>query len=267
MSAKRGALAVGTLLRREVVRFLRQKDRVLGALGSPIVFWFLIGSGLGGSFRLPAGAPAGGGSEGLSYLQYFFPGTVVLILLFTAVFSTISIIEDRREGFLQGVLVSPVSRRAIVMGKLLGGTILAFGQGLLFLLILPFVGVNFWQIDFIPVCLVLFLMSFGLTAMGFVMAWRLDSTQGFHAVMNLFLLPLWLLSGALFPPSGAPGWLQGVMRVNPLTYSIAALHRGLFHEAGAASQLPSYGISLAVNAFFAAAMFLFAVWVAERKGE
>src|SRR5215212_4076593 len=119
-----------SLTRRELVRFLRQRHRVIGALATPIVFWLLIGGGMGRSFR------------GGNYLQFFFPGTILMILLFTAIFSTISIIEDRREGFLQSVLVAPVSRMSIVLGKVLGGTALAFGQALLFLLFAPLVGVR-----------------------------------------------------------------------------------------------------------------------------
>src|SRR5204863_9810294 len=131
-------LASGTLWKREMVRFARQRSRVIGALGPPIVFWFLIGSGLGGSFRWAMLSGLDGGSA--NYLQYFFPGTITLIVLFTAIFSTISIIEDRHEGFLQSVLVAPVSRGSIVMGKILGGTALAFSQGLIFLCLAPWVG-------------------------------------------------------------------------------------------------------------------------------
>ena len=125
-----------SLARRELVRFLRQRNRIIGALATPLVFWLLIGGGMGRSFR------AEGLPGGTNFIQYFFPGTVLMILLFTAIFSTISIIEDRKEGFLQGVLVAPVPRMAIVLGKVLGGTVLAFGQGLLFLLLAPTVGIR-----------------------------------------------------------------------------------------------------------------------------
>src|ERR1700744_5131969 len=126
-----------SLCKRELVRFLRQRHRIIGALATPIVFWLLIGAGVGHSFRGVEGAIAQGG-----YLQFFFPGTVLMILLFTAIFSTISIIEDRREGFLQSVLVAPVPRMAVVLGKVLGGTVLAFGQGLIFLLLAPLIGMH-----------------------------------------------------------------------------------------------------------------------------
>src|SRR5689334_7406672 len=153
-----------SLAKRELVRFLRQRHRIVGALATPIVFWLLIGGGMGHSFR--AGGPGAG-----NYLQYFFPGTVLMILLFTAIFSTISIIEDRREGFLQSVLVAPVPRMAIVLGKVLGGTVLAFGQGLLFLLFAPLVGARPTAAGVVESLLFMAVVSFALTALGFCIAW------------------------------------------------------------------------------------------------
>lgn len=240
-----------------MVRFWRQPNRVIGAFGTPLLFWFLIGSGLGRSFQTPAG-------PGLSYLQYFFPGMLLMIVLFTAIFSTISIIEDRKEGFLQGVLVAPVHRSAIVLGKLLGGGLLAFAQALLLLALSPLLGVYLTFAHFCYAALVLFLLSVGLTGLGFVIAWRMDSTQGFHAVMNLFLMPLWFLSGALFPPDGAPAWLGAVMRANPLSYGVSALHRSLYQGFDASSYLPSAGLCLAVVASFTLAMFLLSSFMASR---
>jgi ABC-2 type transport system permease protein len=210
-----------TLWRREVVRFLRQKNRIIGALATPLVFWWLIGSGLGSSFQTSS-APAG-----TTYLQYFFPGTILLIVLFTAIFSTISIIEDRREGFLQGVLIAPGSRSAIVWGKILGGATLATGQGLLFSLLGLLLGVSFTFTSLGFLLITLFLTGMALTALGYLIAWPLDSTQGFHALMNLVLMPLWLLSGALFPAEGAAGWMRVCIRLNPLHYGLEALRQNL----------------------------------------
>ena len=121
------SLSVYTLLLREVIRFYRQPNRVIGALLQPLIFWLLIGSGLNASFQV------GGGSD-VSYLEYFYPGVLLMILLFTSIFSTITIIEDRRDGFLQGVLVAPVPRAAIVIGKALGGMLLGVLQCLVFML-------------------------------------------------------------------------------------------------------------------------------------
>ncbi len=236
------------LLKREVIRFLRQRHRIVGALGTPLVFWVLIGSGFG-------------------TLKYFFPGTVSMILLFTAIFSTISIIEDRREGFLQGVLVSPAPRSAIVMGKILGGTLLATGQAMLFVLFAPLLGIHMGALGFIYVIVMMLLVSFALTGIGFLIAWRLDSTQGFHAIMNLFLMPMWFLSGALFPMDRAPMWLKSIMMANPLTYGLAALHQGFFHStAQMGPNIPSQFLCVLITIGFASLSFGAALVTANKNG-
>jgi ABC-2 type transport system permease protein len=239
-----------SLARRELVRFLRQRNRIIGALATPLIFWLLIGGGMGRSLSFA-------GMTGDSYIRYFFPGTLVMILLFTAIFSTISIIEDRREGFLQSVLVAPVPRSAVVLGKVLGGTILATGQGLLFLLLAPLVGFRFTPASFALAVLLMLVLSFALTALGFCLAWRMTSTQGFHAVMNLFLMPMWFLSGALFPPDGAWVGLKYVMLLNPLTYGLAALRRILLLPLSGGTDLPGPGLvtSLVVSLAFAVLLY------------
>jgi ABC-2 type transport system permease protein len=240
-----------------MVRFFRQRSRIVGALGSPLLFWLLLGSGVGSSFRF------GVAGTSMGYLEYFFPGTVVLILLFTSIFSTISIIEDRKEGFLQSVLVAPVPRSAFVFGKILGGTTLALIQGLLFMLLAPLVNISF---SAIPATLgMLALVAFGLTALGYIIAWKMDSTQGFHAIMNLFLIPMWLLSGSVFPASGAPGWLKWVILINPLTYGLAAVRSTIYGaQQAAAMNLPSLTVSCAVFAIFATCLFAAAILLTRR---
>jgi ABC-2 type transport system permease protein len=211
--------AAMVLAQREWVRFLRQRNRVIGALATPIVFWGLIGSGMGRSFSAPDAVAAEG------YLSYFFPGTLLMILLFTAIFSTISIIEDRREGFLQGVLVAPVGRTAIVLGKVIGGAVLATGQAIIVLLLGLLSGVvTFHAMGLLASIGIMFLTAAGLTSLGLCIAWRLSSTQGFHAIMNLFLMPMWMLSGALFPVrDDTPQLLKLLMLGNPLTYALTSL--------------------------------------------
>ncbi len=211
-------LATLALWRRDIVRFYRQRSRIVGALGTPIVFWLLLGSGLGSSFRVDPTAASEGG-----YLEYFFPGTLALIILFTAIFSTISVIEDRHEGFLQGVLVAPIPRTAIVLGKILGGTTLAVMQASLFLLLAPLANIHLGWTSLPMMILVLTTLAFSVTGLGFALAWMLDSTQGFHAIMNVVLLPMWLLSGAVFPQTGASGWIQVIMFLNPMTYGVSAI--------------------------------------------
>jgi len=251
-------IASATLCQRELVRFLRQRSRIAGALGTPLVFWLLLGSGVGSSMTLPALAGT------MNYMQYFFPGTVVMILLFTSIFSTISIIEDRREGFLQAVLVAPVGRSAIVVGKIAGATILALLQGMLFMILAPIaVGVSVAAIP--QTVLFLGLVAFGLTGLGYVIAWSLDSTQGFHAIMNLFLIPMWLLSGAVFPASGAPAWLQWIIAANPLTYGVGVVRWSLYGPAAYASLGgPSPLVSVVVVIGFAALMFAVALRVTSK---
>ena len=213
-----------SLWRRELVRFYRQKARVVGVIASPLLFWLLLGSGFSNTFH-----SAGGASVMSShYLSYFFPGSIILIVLFTAIFSMMSLIQDRNEGFLLSVLAAPISRSAIVLGKVMGGATLAAIQGWIFLVFSPLAGVHAGPLDFLYSVFIIALTSFAITALGFVIAWPMDSTQAFHAVINLILLPLWLLSGALFPASGASGWLRFVMLLNPLTYGVDALRNGLF---------------------------------------
>lgn len=252
-------LATYTLWRRDIVRFYRQRSRIVGALGSPLVFWLLIGSGLGRSFRPGADVSLHGG-----YLEYFYPGTLALIVLFTAIFSTISVIEDRQEGFLQGVLVAPVPRSAIVLGKILGGTTLALMQAAVFLLLAPFAHVNFRPAALPEILGVLTMMAFGLTGLGLMIAWSLDSTQSFHAVMNLFLIPMWILSGALFPPSGAAGWVRALMLANPLTYGVSAL-RAVFYNEPVGLGEPSLEVSLIVTASFALATLVAGAAIVRRR--
>jgi ABC-2 type transport system permease protein len=248
-------LAALSLAQREVVRFLRQRSRVVGAVAPPLLFWFLIGSGLGDSFR-----PAPGGATSLEFL---FPGTLLLIVLFTAIFSTISVIEDRREGFLQSVLVAPGWRGGLVLGKMLGGTVLALGQVLLVLAAGALLGLRLGVASFLSVAFVLFVVAFGFTGLGFLIAWKLDSTQGFHAIMNLLLMPMWILSGALFPADGAPVWLRIVMRLNPMRHALDALRLAL---AGAGEgRAPGALPPLAVSAAFAVAMLAAGLWITSER--
>lgn len=260
----RAALALAW---REILRFFRQRNRIVGSVGTPILFWLLFGAGLDKWFRIP-GTPASSG-----FLQYFFPGSLVLTLMFTAIFSSISVIEDRREGFLQSVLVAPIPRWAMVLGKLLGGTFVAMLQGLIFLLLaltLP------WEASvagLAQLVLLLWVVSVALCGLGLALAWSMDSTQGFHAVMNLVLMPLWLLSGGFFPvpvPGADASWWETVlhygMRLNPLSYAVSGVRQLL---AGATSApgvwSPTLTTCWLVTLFFAAITFAVATWVCRRR--
>jgi ABC-2 type transport system permease protein len=253
-------LPVGTLCWREIIRFVRQRSRLSGAFAQPLVFWLLIGGGLKASFQ-PPGLP-----PGTSYIEYFYPGAIALVLLFTAIFSTIAVVEDRREGFLQGVLVAPLHRSSVVLGQALGGTALALLQGGLFLIFAPLLHIPLTPSAVLSSLGVMFLLAFGLTNLGLTIAWRMDSTQGFHAIMNLILLPIWLLSGAFFPLTGVSAWLAWLMAINPLTYGMASFRRCLYlgHPAGV-GEIPALQPSLLITAAFCGLTFLLALQAARRS--
>jgi ABC-2 type transport system permease protein len=239
------------LARRETRRFFRERTRVLGALLQPLLFWAFFAAGLQPSFRL-----AGGGDYG----AYLLPGITILVLLFTAIFSTISVIEDRREGFLQGVLAAPLPRGAVVAGKILGGTVLATAQAAFILVLAPIAGVRPGAAAIAAAIALCFVLGFGLTSLSLAIAWPMRSTQGFHAIMTVFLMPLWLLSGAFFPADGVPRWLGLLMRLDPLTYGVNVLRR-LLGAPATGGMAPALGITL----LFVAASFAFAIAVTHRR--
>ena len=256
---REAGLQAATLWLREITRFRRQRSRVIGSFLQPLVFWLLLGAGLKASFQ-PAGMPPGS-----NYFEYLYPGFIVLVLLFTAIFATISTVEDRREGFLQSVLVAPISRSTIVLGQALGGATLAWVPSCIFLVLAPAAGIRLTLAAVVMAALMMAIIAFALTCIGLVIAWRIESTQGFHAIMNLILIPIWLLSGAFWPISGAPGWLQWTMRLNPLTYGMAALRESLYLGRPAAlGHLPPFGASVAVAIGFAVLTFALAARVARR---
>lgn len=233
--------------------FLSSTESHHRKLGLAVDFLAFSGAGLQTAFPT-ASLP---GSK--SYAEYFFPGILLLTVLFTSIFSTISLIEDRHEGFLQSVMVAPLSRFSMVGGKVFGGSVLALFQGVLFLCLAPVAGISLTVFSFFQVVFAMFLVSFCLTTLGFVFAWRLDSVQGFHSIMNLVLFPMWLLSGSFFPVSGAPVWLRPVMYANPLTYGLGALKMALYGSALPPPGLPSFGICLLVVLSFGVLIYAVAL--------
>jgi ABC-2 type transport system permease protein len=235
-------LPAATLWQRELVRFWRQKSRLLGVIASPLVIWLLIG-------------------YGSNTLGRFYAGALVLTVMFSAIFSTISIIEDRREGFLLSMLVSPAPRTSMVLGKILGAATLAWIQGIIFLLFAPLAGFRIEPVQALALAGAIFLISFTLTGLGFVIAWKMESTAGFHAIMNLLLMPMWMVSGALFPLAEAHGWVKGIMWANPLTYSISLLN----HTLGVPNVTPGAAESLAVTVSFGVGLLLVCGLLAAQK--
>jgi len=257
-TSRRGgfALAVRVLAWREGVRLLRQRGRIMGALATPVLLWLAIGMGLDGAMVIDSGAATEAG-----YLAYFYPGMVLMMVLFTAIFSTISVIEDRKEGFLQAVLVSPASRFAIVLGKVLGGAGVAALQGVALVAAWPIVGPFPGVLPMLGAVGLVFAIAVGLTALGLCFAWRMDSAAAYHGIMSLVLMPMWLLCGAVFPLATA-GPLKYLMYANPLTYGYAAFAT-LMHGDAALAGLPP-AISFPVTGVLLIAVLALAVRIAGR---
>jgi daunorubicin resistance ABC transporter membrane protein len=244
------------LARRDLVRFFRQPSRLVGALGQPVIFWLVIGGGLSGTFRLP-------GAD-VSYLAYFFPGVVLMVVLFAAIFTTASVIEDRHRGFLQSVQAGPGSRAALVLGKTLGSAAVALTQAALFLVLAPGAGFRYGAIDWPVLVAALALAAVALAALGFAVAWGLDNVQAYHAVQMTLLVPLWVVSGAMFPaPAGHPG-LAAAMRANPLAHAVSAARRALAGPAAPGALPGSAAQDLAICLLFAAAAVGLAVLASRR---
>jgi ABC-2 type transport system permease protein len=249
-------MGIYTIWLRDVRRFLRDRPRMLGSLAQPTLFLLVLGTGLGHGLvkgRL--------GAAGEGYMGFIFPGIVAMTILFTSAFSAISVIWDREVGFLKEVLVAPVSRWAVTLGKVLGGATVAMGQGSLMLLLSPLAGVKLSVGTVLTLLPLMFLVAFAMTAMGLAAAARMRSMQGFTVIMNFVVLPIFFLSGAMFPLAGLPGWMDVLVHVDPLTYGVDALRGvtiGLFDRHPAAD--------LAVLAVFGAGMLSLSVLAFSREG-
>ena len=260
-SAASGVAAAWMLAKREWVRFFRQRNRVSAAILQPLLFWLLFGTGLRGSFEVA-------GEQ--DFLQFFLPGTIGLIVLFTAIFATISVIEDRREGFMQAVLVAPVGRWPVLAGKVLGGSAIAWAQAVVFLALVYLFGTAAISWTLLPLLVLLAIVAIAMCSLGMIVAWPMDSTQGFHAIMMLGLMPMWLLSGSFFPipafgeDTSVGQWILGsVMRANPLSYSMVELRRLIYPQVdyAAAAFAPQPAICWTVTIGFAVGTTLIAWWL------
>src|SRR5579875_2744094 len=213
--------AVGIVWRRELIRFRTDRLRAITALIQPILFLFVLGTGLG--------ALAGRGlPPGIDFKTFIYPRVLAMSVLFTAIFSAASIVWDREFGFLREILVAPVSRGAIVIGKCLGGATIATFQGIIFLILAGFAHVPYNPILIVTLIGELLLLSFTLTAFGVMMAARIKQFQAFMALTQMLVLPLFFLSGALYPLNGLPAWLTVLTRIDPLTYIVDPMRSAVF---------------------------------------
>jgi ABC-2 type transport system permease protein len=213
--------AVSIVWRRELIRFRTDRLRAITALIQPVLFLFVLGTGL--STLAGAGMPSG-----VSFKTFIYPGVLAMSVLFTAIFSAASIVWDREFGFLREILVAPVSRASIVIGKCLGGATIATFQGIVFLLLAGFADVPYNPVLIVTLIGELLLLSFTLTAFGVMMAARIKQFQAFMALTQMLVLPLFFLSGALYPLTGLPAWLSVLTRIDPLTYIVGPMRHAVF---------------------------------------
>lgn len=205
---------------RDLKRLWAQPIRLVSGIAQPLLYLFLLGSGLSGTVR----------QSGTEYLGFIFPGVVALSLLFTATFSAISIVFDREVGFLKAVLVAPVSRRSIALGKVASGALIALAQAALLLIAAPFTGVTFGLLDLLLFLLFMLLSGIVFSALGVAVAANFSSTEVFPVVLNALLLPMFFISGALFPLESAPGWLQTIAYIDPVAYGVDLLRGSVLGE-------------------------------------
>lgn len=234
--------AMMALTWRDLVRFLRDRSQVLGALARPVLWLVFMGKGL------RASVPAIGGTD---YQHFVFAGAIAMAVLFGGMFQGVTIIWDREFGFLKEVLVAPVSRVTIVLGKTLSGTAVTIVQGCLTLVFAPLVGVHLGLASLAALVAVIVLLSLAMNALGVVVATRMQTFEGFGVISNFVIMPLYFLSGGVFPVEHLPRWMSLLVHANPVTYGVDLMRHALVQHTAFA-----VGLDLAVLASFAAAMVL-----------
>lgn len=210
----RALSAVYILWLRDLKRYWYDKIRIVASLGQPLLFLFVLGNALSPSFH---------GAGGIKFSEFIFPGVVGMTVLFTSIFSAVSIVWDREFGFLKEVLVAPISRWTIVAGKTLGGSTIAVIQGCILLLLAPLVGAHLSILVVLKSIVVMFMIAFMISALGITIAARMKEMEGFQMVVNFLIMPTFFLSGALFPLNNLPKWLTILTRLDPLTYGVDLL--------------------------------------------
>jgi ABC-2 type transport system permease protein len=226
--------AIRMVWKRELIRFGRNRTRLITAPVQPLLFLMVLGTGLA---KLTAQ------TKDLDFRTFMFPGVIAMSVLFTAIFSAISIVWDREFGFMREMLVAPVHRSALVLGKCLGGATVATLQGCIMLLLAGLVHVPYSPSLFAVLILEMALLAFTLTAFGTMIAGRMNQVESFQVVMQLLVLPLFFLSGAIFPLRGLPAWLMVLTKIDPLSYAVDPLRRVVFEHVSARSAAAAHALN------------------------
>ncbi len=212
-----------TIWLRDLIRFIREPSRIVGSLGGPLLYLFVLGGGLSSS--MSGFSPAGSRGMPFDFRKFLFPGVLAMTVLFTAVFSAISIVWDREFGFLKEVMVAPVSRIAVALGKIAGGSTVAMLQALIILALAPLINIRLSLSQILALIGLMLVLAAVLSALGVLVAARQRSTEGFQFIVQFLILPMFFLSGALFPLRNLPGWMTWLSRLDPVTYGVDALRR------------------------------------------
>ena len=218
---------------REIIRYWRNKTRAISGLAMPVLWIVVMGSGLSSSLRFTPNGSTGG----FDYINFIFPGIIAMTLLFSSVFSALSLVYDREFGFFKEIFVAPISRTSIVLGKVLGGATTATIQASLMFFLAPIVGITLTPKSILLLLPAMFLVAFGMSSLGILIASRMKSTETFPMVMQFIMMPMFFLSGALFPLREAPGWLSIIAKFNPLTYGVNLLRGIIFSAEGISSEV------------------------------
>jgi ABC-2 type transport system permease protein len=254
--------AIRIVWHRDLIRFWRDKPRIVASLLQPMLYMFVFGTGMGRSMQLPGD---------LDLRAFFYPGVMAMATLFTCFFSAGSIVWDREFGFMREMLVAPVRRGAIVVGKALGGATAGMTQGVLVLALGPLVGVPFSPLLVVILFGELMLLSFAVTAIGVLVAVRIKSFQAFMALVQIIIMPMFFLSGALFPMRNLPGWLHVATLFDPLTYAVDPIRREVLGQlTGGSLAAPGvtwsgWTVPIPVELGIVAATGLVALWIAARE--
>jgi len=212
--------AARIMWRRDLIRFVNDRIRIASQLVQPLLFLFVMGAGLNTLSR--------SGTYGVNLKTFIYPGILCIAVMFTAMFAAASIVWDREFGFLREMMVAPVSRSSIVVGKCLGGATVACLQGIIMILLGPLVGVGYSVTLILGIFGLQLLLAFTITAFGVMLAVRIKQMQSFFGVMQMIVMPMFFISGALFPTRGLPGWLEVLNRIDPLTYAVDPMRRLVF---------------------------------------
>lgn len=257
-----GLRAMTTIWLRDLLRFVRDRSRLASSLGQPLLFLLLFGGGF-------SAAISDLGAGELNYTQFLFPGILAMTVLFTAVFSAVSVVWDREFGFLKEVMVAPVSRYGVAAGKVAGGATVALLQGLIILALAPILGISFSLVQVVLITGILLLLAIMMTSFGLLLAARQQTMEGFHMVMNFVLLPMFFLSGAFFPLQGVPLWMTLLASVDPVTYGVDPLRQivlqGSISEAALQTiALYPVGVNALLMVGFSLAFLIPGVWLFSR---